>query len=125
MSRETNAHAIKNGCTTECRPMCNIAHKRIALEKKVLRKYLSLLRAGGWIVVNVHDGERSIRALTVKDALDTIFSVDESTVIVANGTERSWFMVVLGNGIDCVPDYGSKLPDEIMERAYDIASEWE
>lgn len=121
MSPRTTAHAIRNGCTLDCPPLCNTAHKRIALEKKCIRVALRELHRDGWDVINVHDGEERHNVTNTANILEVVFSVDESTVHLKNKAtgEQSWFLVVLGNGIDCIPDHGTRLTVP-MERAYDI-----
>jgi len=109
---------VQGKCSTTCRQPCNIAHDRIALEKKCIRYAIRQLKYAGWIVTHVHDGEERYQVLTEKETLDVIFSVDESTVSVSNGDRKSWFFVVLGNGIDCIADYGTTLDDTVMDRIY-------
>lgn len=110
---------MTNVCTLDCRIGCNVAHARIALEQKIIRATVRALKSAGWIVTAVHDGQERIVTLTEKDILEVVFSVDESTVHLSNGTDTSWFLVVLGNGIDCIPDYGSRLPDDVIMDVYE------
>lgn len=99
---------------------CRTDHKRVNLEARLIRQLVTRLRSANWNVYAVHDGEERHTTVTQRDVLETVFSVDESTVHVRNIDKTSWFQVVLGNGIDLIPDYGTRLTD-IIDALYD---EW-
>lgn len=112
-------------CPDMRHPHCNVAHERMALERKCIRHALRILRAYGWNVTHTYDGQDRITTKTEREVFDVVFSVDESAVHLQHQTtkEKSWFSVVLGNGIDCIPDYGTCI-DPVMSRVYDLFETW-
>jgi hypothetical protein len=112
-------------CPDRNHPQCHTEHKRIALEVKYIRVALRELRADGWMPYKTNDGMETIKTPTNDAVLETVFSVDVSNVAVRNSVGTvSWFQVVLGNGIDCIPDSGTLIAPS-LERAYDIFETYE
>ncbi len=109
------------------RPRCASCREnieRINLERTYLRRAITELALDGWRVSSIHDGEEMHQIpdgrlhQDIKWALEVCTSVDESTVYVTRDNERSWFQVILGNGIDLIPDYGTNI-DTVMSAIYD------
>lgn len=107
--------------TATCQPRCNIAHERIALERRIIRKLLTVAKQDGWLPFAVNNGEEVIAAETVNAVLGEVFSVDESSIRFRSTTRnvRSFVAVFLGNGVDCLIDCG-----EMMGATYDTVSDW-
>lgn len=108
-------------CTSDCRVPCNIAHDRIALESRIIRRFIREAKKDGWTVDSVFDGEETIPTTTERAVLESVFSVDESAIRFRHTTRnrRSFVAVVLGNGIDCLVDCG-----ESMSATYDRVADY-
>ena len=81
--------------------------QRQAIERKVIRHLIRTAKAHGYALVRVWDGEESIRVSTERDAMDTVFSVDESRIVFKHPSEPKAHcaVIVLGNdGWDAVAD---------------------
>lgn len=85
---------------------CRENLKRIATERTMIRQTILQLAIAGWQVIGVNSDEY-VKVSSIKEALDEVFSLDTCTVVVqaVDTKVRHGFMVVLGNGIDCIPDY--------------------
>lgn len=76
------------------------------VERRVIANLIAYLERQGWTPVKVFDGEEDIEAHDTKSAMETIFSVDDSQLVVRNAAgKRQRIMIVLGNGKDCISDY--------------------
>lgn len=113
---------------------CRIAHKRLAGEATALRYLIEQLKQAGWTPISTFDGGEHVKGTTEKATLDTVFSVDESTITFQKGDERHGVLIVLGNSPgEVVADYGmaggpdaagwnalmDRVCDEMMEK-YDV-----
>lgn len=68
-----------------------------------IRQVIRALRARGWVLNFVYDGEEEVKVKTEQDAIDAIMAVDEATLVVNEGTvtgPRGWVFFVLGNDPD-------------------------
>lgn len=86
--------------------------KRQEIERKVVRRLIRTMKAHGWPVFYVDDGGDTVACQTEKEAMDTVFSVDESTIAFrkpayAKTPAMTCFVsIILGNdGWDCISDY--------------------
>ncbi len=109
---------------------CTYAHERLALEARIVRHLIRSLKAAGWKPFAVWTGDKEfVRNET--ETMDAVFSVDEAAVVFrsADSARKHSVMIVLGNGIDCITDWGfdpagldnfdatmDKITDEISER---------
>jgi len=78
-------------------------------EMRLVWNLLNDLRDAGFTVSKVNDGEEWIKAHDIREAFDTVFSVDDSVLSVnaSDGERTGWIVIVLGNdGIDAISDYG-------------------
>ena len=98
-------------CTSErngrVHPDCGIAHKRLALEEKMIRGLIHGLKRAGWTPVSVLT-DRFERVENLNATLDAVFSVDCPVIRflhTATGQQRCSVSIVLGNGIDCIVDW--------------------
>jgi len=125
MQRRFTVPYSGGNCLDANHPQCNIGHERMALEARIIRFTLRALKRAGWQPFSAHDGQEWITTETETAVLQVAFSVDESQVWVRHKDGRkSWFGIILGNGVDCVGgDYGSRL-DNIISAAYDTFSAW-
>ncbi len=81
--------------------------ERQTIERRVIRHLIRTARAHGYALVRVWDGEASIRVTSERDALDAVFSVDESRIVFKHPSEEKAHcaVIVLGNdGWDAVAD---------------------
>jgi CheY-like chemotaxis protein len=77
------------------------------LERRIVFNLLSLLKAAGYSVTSVWDGEEEAPATDEKSAMETIFNLDEAIVRFKSETgSKHWLYLVLGNGEDVLSDYG-------------------
>ena len=80
--------------------------QRIALEKRIVRYALTSAEDAGWKVHSVDDGGALVKVNSIEDAINTVFSVDTSTVKFRNAELKSAALfIVLGNGYDVLTDY--------------------
>lgn len=83
------------------------------------------LAAAGYSPCYVHDGEERMAVRTWEEALSTVLSVDESSLVIkAPDGKPKWLFIVLGNSPgELVCDMKV---DEALERIVDIHSaKWE
>jgi hypothetical protein len=75
--------------------------------KPCVRDLLERLIAAGFVISEIDDGEETIKFTTLDAAVDTITSVDESTVwTTATDKSDPVLFIVLGNGPEeIVADY--------------------
>jgi hypothetical protein len=102
-----------------------MTEKRQAIERKVIRHLIRTAKAHGYALTKVFDGEESVKCQTETDAMDTVFSVDESTIYFKHPDELNvkCAVIVLGNdGWDAISDCSvgerwNKVMDECTEYA--------
>ncbi len=99
--------------------------RRIATERKIVRRLIREAINAGWRPVYVYDGEQQVRVESEKAALDVVFSVDESTITFQNAEgKRAGALIVLGNYYDVFVDYNPTPGfNEAMERVQDYVNE--
>lgn len=98
------------------------------LEREIVGYLLDAAAASGFNLVAAQDGEESFKNPSKSAALDTVFSVDESSLVFQkDGGEKRFVSIVLGNGgWDCIADnsYDDKDPDgfcALMDRVGEYA----
>lgn len=75
-------------------------------ERRIVANLIHYLHGKGFAVVGVDDGECMEHRDTLKDAMELVFSCDESRVYFRGVTGATyWVLLVLGNGEDIVSDY--------------------
>lgn len=84
--------------------------KRQKIERKIIRHLIRTMKANNWNLLWVHNGEEKIQLSTETEALDHVFSVDESTIAfqkIANDSKitRSAYIVLGNDGWDCIADH--------------------
>lgn len=99
--------------------------RRIATERKIVRRLIREAINAGWHPVYVYDGEQQVRVKSEKAALDVVFSVDESTITFQNAEgKRAGALIVLGNYYDVFVDYNPTPGfNEAMERVEDYVND--
>lgn len=93
---------------------------RQALERLIVQNLIDGALAAGWFVPFVDDGgDELVKCTTAKDAMDAVFSVDDSVIqfVSPKMNKRYLVWIILGNGIDCVSDHsvGEDFEREVME----------
>lgn len=92
--------------------------KRQEIERKVVRRLIRAMKEKGWNVLYVNDGEEQVKCRTEQEAIDTVFSVDESWIYFSKPVSDSrkfkrMAYIVLGNdGYDCIADHSCSVEDE-------------
>ena len=89
------------------RPIDPKIAERQDIERKVITHLIQAAQAAGYALVAVDDGEARVRVTTEAEALEAVFSVDESRIIFKHPEEEKGHcaVIVLGNdGWDCVAD---------------------
>lgn len=96
--------------------------KRIAIEKRVVRKLVRVAKAAGWSIPYVYDGGENVKCESEKDIMDAVFSVDESWIKFRKEIDGKMIgcvaYIVLGNdGYDAICDYSALevFEKEVME----------
>lgn len=79
---------------------------RIALERAIVTALITAVTDAGFKLTHVYDGGENVKCSTVAQALDAVFSVDESRVFFRGPDgSRQWVFLVGGNGEDIISDY--------------------
>ena len=89
------------------------AEKRQEIERKIVRKLIRSMKAAGWVISYINDGgeeDENIVSPNESEALDAVFSVDESTIAFRKQVGKKgvtcFVQIILGNdGWDCISDY--------------------
>lgn len=95
--------------------------ERIEVERKVVRHLIQAMKAKGWDIRYINDGEDSINNPNETLAMDTVFSVDECWIYftkqIPDGRKfKHVAYIVLGNdGWDCIADHGFSIADEPLD----------
>lgn len=87
--------------------------KRLEIERKVIRHLIRTMKKHGWIISYINDGgeeDENIVSPNESEALDAVFSVDESTIAFRKQVGKKgvtcFVQIILGNdGWDCISDY--------------------
>ncbi len=109
---------------------CYYAHKRLATESAMIRGLIRGLKKEGWLPTLVNDqGDELIKVKNETEAMDAVFAVDVSALGFSKGEAHHSFMIVLGNGVDCISDWNysrddadgfnalaERITDELYER---------
>lgn len=110
---------------------CYYAHKRLALEEKIVRKLIRDMKQEGWTPGWVYTDEQE-KVSTETQTLDAVCSVDESTITFVKGPaskqNRHGVLLVKGNGVDVICDWDFSEGDEdgfsaAMDRVTDAIME--
>jgi hypothetical protein len=126
--------AYRNNTPTEARAIAETEQikraavaKRIATERRVVRRFIRIAKAAGFDVHSVHNGEERIKVAGEAEAMEHVFSVDDSRVAFMKrdepGRARETLVVVLGNGCECLGDMseGRADWDAVVKAAMDYA----
>jgi len=65
-----------------------------------IRQIIRALRAKGYVLIAVWDGEERVPVTTETEAIEAITAVDDATLTVAEGTPtgpKGWVLFVMGN----------------------------
>lgn len=102
--------------------------KRQEIERKVVRHLIRSMKEKGWSIKHVDDGGDRVKCATEKEAMDTVFSVDDATIRFRKGDIQRAVYIVLGNdGWDCICDHSMSDPDDVnddFEKIMDEVSEY-
>lgn len=80
---------------------------RQVMERSMVRHLIRTAIAHGYAVTKVHDGEENVKCTNETQAMDAVFSVDESTIYFKHPEEEKGHCayIVLGNdGWDAIAD---------------------
>jgi len=99
--------------------------KRIETERKVVRHLIRTAKKHGFELRAVDNGEERINVPTETEAMEHVFSVDESKVVFRHPshTKNHVAMIVLGNdGWDAISDSSEgELWDDVMKECNEYA----
>lgn len=77
------------------------------LERRIVANLFAHMLAAGWRPYAVDDGEEVTKVADAKAAMELIFDLDEVRVVFANAEgAKHTVLLVLGNGIDIITDWG-------------------
>ena len=96
-------------------------HNMADVEVKIVTKLFEMLEEEGWVPKRVDDGGYYAPVTTWSEALETIDSVEWSTLQIYKGGRYSWVEFVLGNGVDVISNYSCWYQDfdALLERHAD------
>lgn len=96
--------------------------KRIGIEKQLVRKLIRVAKAHGYKLTKVYDGELMVKVSTESDAMEAVFSVDESRIYFKRDDQSKCHcaVIVLGNsGWDVIADASmGEGWDDVMEQVF-------
>lgn len=81
-------------------------HPEGVLERRIVWNLFAHLKAAGFDVVVVYDGENEEKVSDAAEAMEFIFNLDEAHVHFRKDGRAHWLFLVLGNGIDILSDWG-------------------
>ena len=97
-------------------------HNMDDVEVKIVTKLFEMLEEEGCVAVQTADGgDDLVPTPTWSEALETIDSVEWSTLQIYKDGHYAWVEFVLGNGRDAISDYSCRYQDfeALMERHAD------
>jgi len=101
------------------------------IERKVVRHLIREMKKAGWSIAKINDGgepDEDILHPNETEAMDTVFSVDESTIYFSKGELIRCAVIILGNdGYDCITDNSCsnpKLEEDDFEKVMDQVQEY-
>lgn len=81
-------------------------HAEQLLERRIVANLIHQLEQVGFQAYRVFDGEEYEKVSNMKEAMEVIFSVDESRLHVRQpGLKGHTIVIILGNGVDCISDH--------------------
>jgi hypothetical protein len=96
--------------------------KRIAQEKQVVRHLIRTAKQHGFAVTKVYDGEEMVKCTTETEAMDAVFSVDDSTIYFKHPDQpkgHSAYIVLGNSGPEAIADTSvGALWDAVTEELY-------
>lgn len=109
--------------------------QRIEIERKVVRHMIRTLKANGWVLDCIDNGDgEDLKVDTETEAMEEIFAVDEARVYFTKGGKTHGVFLVMGNdGYDVICDHSypidaatgepaefSRLMDQITDYASNL-----
>ena len=92
---------------------------RISQERQVVRRLIFIAKKAGFVLTKVDDGGEMVECSTETQAMDAVFSVDDSTIYFKHPDQPKSHcaVIVLGNsGPECIADCSiGPLWDEVIE----------
>lgn len=76
------------------------------LERKIVWNLLAHLRRAGFEPKAVYDGVDKTSVECAAAAMELVFNLDEARLLVSKAGREHWLLLVLGNGVDLVADWG-------------------
>ncbi len=101
--------------------------ERIAVERRLIRHLVRVMKQNGWEAICVDDGGEMVKTVSEAEVLEAVFSVDESRIFFKKGDQKHIALIVLGNdGYDAIADYTTSLGDkdgfgEVMNKVNEYA----
>lgn len=113
------AKAVNDYFASQKKAPLTAVEKRIAVEKKVVRKLIRAMKAHGWLATSVDDGgeiDEIIKTTTETEVMDAVFAVDEAQILFQKGDDGHWVRIILGNdGWDAIADYSYREGGEFVK----------
>ena len=78
---------------------------RIQLERAIVTALVRQMMKIGWNPTCVYDGGEYVKTETQYKTVETVFTVDESTISFTKNGRTLGVLIVLGNGEDIITDY--------------------
>lgn len=75
-------------------------------ERRIVANLIAHMERAGWKVQGVHDGDGFDKADTMKAAMELIFNLDLARLYFEKGDDEHGVLLVLGNDLDIVSDWG-------------------
>lgn len=103
--------------------------ERAEVERKIVAHLFTTMAAYGWNVDYIFDGLENVRYADWTEAavLDTVLSVDESSIRFAKSAMRRSACIILGNGCDCIADHSlsdTSMPNDDFEAVMKLVDDY-
>lgn len=123
---QARARSHPRRCVVSARPVPDLAHDAVMrarfgqkisdrgrLERRIAWQMLEHMRAAGFKVRTVYDGEDETPVLSCKAAMELMFNLDECGVNFSRKANDAYEAVffVFGNGVDIVSDARYRSPE--------------
>ena len=92
----------------------------VKLERRIVKGLVEHLKAAGFELMGLNDGEEEIETTDLKEAMEHIFNLDESHIYFKSPAgQKHWIFLVHGNGVDIISDYGVPKVSDGFDEAMD------
>jgi hypothetical protein len=98
--------------------------QRVDTERRIVRGMIRRLKEWGWTLHSGNDGDGGWQPLRLEgEAMELVFSVDESWLRFAKGESQHVVLLIGGNDVDIISDWGLSETDD-FDAAMESVLRW-